>query len=527
MKTTTFALLVFFFLGNIPAISQNTSSYFQYGVASGDPLHDRVILWTKVEPKVLDNQVNVEWEIARDFEFTQVQNKGKGLAFAEDDFTFKVDVDGLSSNTWYYYRFKFNDEFSEIGRTKTLPLTGETQQVRIAVASCQDYEYGYYNAYHNLVKRNDVDAVVFLGDYIYEYASFEKRYTDEEKKLLRVRANVPEHEIVTLDDYRTRYKTYRSDSNLREAHRQFPWICIWDDHEHANDAWKGGAQNHNPKMEGSWDQRIQNSVKAYYEWMPIRISNPDNLKEIYRNFNFGDLFQLIMLETRIVARDQQLENRLPINDSALNDYNRRLLGKKQLDWLEKKLQENTAQWVVLGQQVMMSPLLINAPMVSPKIGNSDQWDGYPAERQRVYDLIDKYKIKNFVVLTGDIHTAWSSNLPRENYNPSSPKYTTYGVEFVTASITSGNLSNKIPTIHRAVRIANPHFKYVDLYAHGYFVLDVTKERIQCDHIFVDNIKTTNYNEVKGKSYFVNSEEGFLRKAKSQSSKLEKNPALAP
>jgi alkaline phosphatase D len=332
---------------------------------------------------------------------------------------------------------------------------------------------------------------------------------------------------VSLNDYRLRYQTYRQDSDLREAHRQFPWICIWDDHEHANDSWKGGAQNHQPETEGSWNQRTQNSVKAYYEWMPIRVQNQENLAEIYRNFNFGDLFQLIMLESRIIARDQQLEDRLLTNDKTLNNPNRRLLGEKQMNWLEKRLQENTAQWVILGQQVMMSPLLIDAPMINPKIGNSDQWDGYPAERQRIYNLIDKYKIKNFVVLTGDIHTAWSSNLPRENYNPSFPRHTTYGVEFVTASITSRNLTNKVPLIHKAVKTANPHFKFVDVYAHGYFVLDITKDRIQCDHIFVDNIKSKVYKEIIGKSYLVNDGEAFLRKAKSKSEKLENNPALAP
>jgi alkaline phosphatase D len=487
---------------------------FYFGVASGDPLHDRVILWTKLQLPLEIDKAIVIWQIATDSSFINIVNEGDSAIFRNNDFTIKVDADKLHSNTWYFYRFIFQDKISPVGRAKTLPEKGETDNFKVAVASCQDYEFGFYNAYKNMAKRSDIDAVIFLGDYIYEGGSYKIRYASEPDKMaLRVREHYPTHEVVTLDDYRNRYKQYRLDEDLQEAHRLFPWIVVWDDHEHANNTWRHGAQNHQPEKEGDWEQRLKTSIQVYHEWMPTRIPDENNPMKIYRHFEFGELFNLIMLDTRIIGRDEQVKSKTNLLDSILNSTNRKLLGKEQLQWLDNTIANNKSKWLVMGQQIMMSPLLIHNPLTKNyKIGNADQWDGYPAERQRFYNIIEKHNVKNLVVLTGDIHTAWSSNLPKLNYR-TDKKNNTYGVEFVTASITSRNLGKKIPLAHRTIRAINSHIKFVDAYAHGYFTLHITSEEIRCDHIFIDNIKSHEYKEIKGKSFIVKNGEGFLRRAR--------------
>ena len=520
-----FHIVFLYFLAlavSIPLNAQNTIEKkirpqqfpFYYGVASGDPLHDRVILWTKLELPSIINEAIVIWQIATDSSFVNIVNEGDTIVFRKNDFTVKIDADKLSSNIWYYYRFIFQEKKSPTGRTKTLPVNAETKNVKLAVASCQDYEFGFYNAYKSMVKRSDIDAVIFLGDYIYEYGSYKIRYAGEPDKLqLRVRENFPTHEIVSLEDYRNRYKTYRLDSDLQEAHRWFPWICVWDDHEHANNTWRHGAQNHHPEKEGDWETRLNTSIQVYHEWLPTRLPDAENPMKIYRQFQFGELFNLIMLDTRIIGRDEQVASKTSIYDSLLNTTNRNILGQEQYKWLDNVLAKNKSQWTVMGQQIMMSPLLIHNPLTkSYKIGNADQWDGYPAERQRFYNIIEKHNVKNLVVLTGDIHTAWSSNLPKLNYR-TDKKNNTYGVEFVTASITSRNLGKKIPLAHRTIRAINSHIKFVDAYAHGYFTLHITSEEIRCDHIFIDNIKSHEYKEIKGKSFVVKNGESFLRRAR--------------
>lgn len=489
---------------------------FYYGVASGDPLQDRVILWTKLELPLGLDEANVIWQIASDSNFSEIVNEGDTVVFRKNDFTVKVDADKLRSNTWYYYRFIFQNKKSVTGRTKTLPVSDEAKNISLAVASCQDYEFGFYNAYNSMVKRNEIDAVVFLGDYIYEYENYKTRYAPEPEKLaLRVRAHYPEHEIVSLEDYRTRYKTYRLDHDLQEAHRMFPWICIWDDHEHSNNTWRHGAQNHQPEEEGDWEARLNTSIQVYHEWLPTRLPDENKPMKIYRHFEFGELLNLIMLDTRIIGRDKQVASKTSVNDITLNNPNRNLLGKEQLQWLDSLLSENKCQWTIIGQQIMMSPLLIKHPFLRfPKIGNADQWDGYPAERKRLFGLIEKHSVKNLVVLSGDIHTAWSGNLPKENYKPVRNK-NSYGVEFVTASVTSRNLGKRIPLAHRTIKTMNPHIKFVDAYAHGYFTLHITSERVRCNHIFIDNIKTRQYKEIKGKSFEVLNGHSFLKKIKSK------------
>jgi alkaline phosphatase D len=308
---------------------------FYHGVASGDPLSDRVILWTRVTDDTLTvDSVQVDWRIATDTSMNNIVNSGSGYAKASKDWTFKVDATGLQPNTWYYYDFNGLGWSSLRGRTKTAPV-GDIDSVRFAIVSCSNWEHGYFHAYKHLKDRNDFDCVLHLGDYIYEYE------TGGFSANIAERVNEPTHEIITLEDYRLRYSHYRLDSDLRDLHQQFPFINIWDDHETANDSYIDGADNHDPGTEGSWVDRKAGATQAYHEWLPIRSPNATNT-QIYRKFAWGDLIDLHMLDTRLEARVVQ-------NSSAADDPNRPLLGTTQFDWLTNNLQTSTARWNILKE----------------------------------------------------------------------------------------------------------------------------------------------------------------------------------
>jgi alkaline phosphatase D len=273
---------------------------FTHGVASGDPLADRVILWTRYKPAAGDaNMVTVSWEVAADEGFTRVVARGEGKTGPKQDFIIKIDATGLSPEQRYFYRFQAEGAESPTGRTKTLPLEGASK-ARLGVISCSNYPQGFFNVYKELAGR-DLDVILHLGDYIYEYA--DGVYSND-AAVANGRAIKPKHEIVSLDDYRTRYGLYRSDPDLQAAHAAHPFICVWDDHEIANNTWKGGAENHNDG-EGSFEARKKAAVQAYHEWLPIR-DNADDRNKINRTFDIGGLARLIMLDTRLVGRDKQL-----------------------------------------------------------------------------------------------------------------------------------------------------------------------------------------------------------------------------
>jgi alkaline phosphatase D len=282
-------------------IMADAAAHFTHGVASGDPLSDRVILWTRVIPGSGENTpVSGIWEIASDKSFKKIITRGDFNTNADRDYTVKVDAKGLSANSRYYYRFIVDNVKSPVGRTKTLPV-GSTSNVNFAVVSCSNYPQGYFNVYGEIAKR-DFDAVLHLGDYIYEYA--DGVYSNP-KAVELGRKVKPAHEITKLEDYRMRYGLYRSDKDLQAIHQAHPFINIWDDHEISNDTWKSGAENHN-EDEGPFDARRRAAIQAFYEWLPIRENDPELTGEIYRSFNFGDLASLIMLDTRLIGRDEQL-----------------------------------------------------------------------------------------------------------------------------------------------------------------------------------------------------------------------------
>lgn len=282
-------------------IITQAAAHFTHGIASGDPLHDRVILWTRVIPGSGKNtDISGLWEIATTKSFDTIVSRGNFTTNSEKDYTVKVDASGLQANTHYYYRFSAQNITSPTGRTKTLPI-GKTSNIKFAVVSCSNYPQGYFNVYDEIAKR-DFDAVLHLGDYIYEYA--DGIYSNP-KALEKGRKVKPTHEITNLEDYRMRYGLYRTDQDLQAVHQMHPFINVWDDHEISNDTWKEGAENHD-EDEGPFNTRRRAAIQAFYEWIPIRENDKELTGEIYRTFNFGDLASLIMLDTRLIGRDEQL-----------------------------------------------------------------------------------------------------------------------------------------------------------------------------------------------------------------------------
>ena len=498
---------------------------FGHGVASGDPLSDRVILWTRISPQI-DAPVSVKWRICEDAEMQHEVNSGTFTTDSSRDYTVKVDADGLMPNTWYFYQFEAGNKKSVVGRTKTAAETG-LDRLRLAVVSCSSFPHGYFNVYRVLSERNDLDAIVHLGDYIYEYA--EGKYDDS--KLREQRALLPKHEIVSLTDYRQRHNLYKRDEDLQAAHQQYPFIVTWDDHEFANDTWKDGAENHN-ENEGEWVARKRVAKQAYFEWMPIRVQ-PDDLEAVYRKLQFGNLVDLMMLDTRVEGRDEQPHG---IHAQSIrHDENRTLLGFDQEQWLHNQLKSSTAKWKLLGQQVQIQKL---GPVALPdKLGGGisfflDTWEGYTATRERLFNHIDNNNIDNMVVLTGDIHSTWVADLPHDpldkRYYNGDTGEGSLAVEFVTPSVTSPALPPVIGDIAAgAFKVTSPHLKFCDMVHHGFFVLDVTEERAQADWYYVDTISEKSTKHAHEVSFKTDNGQNRVSKA-SAAAPARTNPApLAP
>lgn len=358
----------------------NLNIQFSHGVASGDPLIDSVIIWTKVTVES-GKDVSVQWEVASDSAFTKIVNRASSNVTASTDHTLKVDVKGLQPATTYYYRFSVNNQYSPTGMTKTLPMN--PSQVKLAVFSCANYPSGFFHAYGAAANyASEIDAVLHLGDYIYEYDK--NGYPDAGTGESINRVHLPVTECLTLADYRQRYAQYHTDSNLQKLHAAAPFICVWDDHEIANDAYKSGAQNHS-ETEGDYTLRKLAAIQAWYEWLPVRspVIEQDRIK-IYRRFDFGQILSLLMLDTRIIGRDKPLDYLDYMTSSGFNatqfatdlaSPDRSLLGLEQRNWLQAQLQDSVGRgvtWQVLGQQVLMAKLWLPASILQ-----LDPSTGYP------------------------------------------------------------------------------------------------------------------------------------------------------
>lgn len=494
---------------SIDSFAQAVNPVFRHGVASGDPLGDRVILWTRVTPKSPTAAQSVSWELARDEQFARIVSRGELETGPARDFTVKVDAVGLEPGHVYYYRFQSAGARSVVGRTRTLPASG-VARLRLGMVSCANLPQGFFNAYGCLARRADLDAILHLGDYIYEYPN--KQYGDG-TALGRIPA--PDKEAIALQDYRERHAQYKLDPDSQDVHRMHPFIVTWDDHEFANNTWWGGAENHTPATEGDWTARRAAAVQSYYEWMPIREDAQSLTPRIYRTFRFGDLATLFMLDTRLVGRDQEVDRK---DLAALASPQRSVLGPAQESWLAGEFAEsvrNRSTWNLLGQQIMF------AQQVPPgtAITNSDVWDGYQAARERMFDTIERTRLNNLAVLTGDIHSSWAYDLPRrpfDGYDKATGKGS-LGVEFAGTSISSPTSLGSGPEGQKqvaAIRAGRPHLHYVDGDYRGYVILDLTRERLQADFYGVATVQERSTKERFEKGFVTESGRNHLSEVSS-------------
>lgn len=567
---------------------------FKHGVASGDPRTDSVVIWTRVTPEGA-GPVPVRWVVASDRQLRSVVQTGELITSGERDYTVKVDVQGLRPNQELHYGFLCGNARSPVGRTRTLPRAG-VSEVKLGVVSCSNHAFGFFNAYEALTKQEGIDAVLHLGDYIYEYG-LNGYGGDVALKMGRLPR--PEVEIVTLGDYRLRHAQYKEEPELQAAHAMAPWIVVWDDHETANDSWQGGAQNHNAENnEGEWNARRAAALQAYYEWMPIRDPEPGKpFEAINRSFQWGDLATVIMLETRLLARTEPLdyakdlgpammawdftdaanprplapgaartaatrdlpvliENGRPIMSGArirtidprnpppgvsvmpdiegfkrgkLADPSRALLGAAQESWLKAEIEASRAAgstWQVLGNQTVMArvtapdfsglpaELVAQLETLSPGIGrflqltrfkiplNLDGWDGYPAQRRRLYQMLAAADA-NAIVVTGDSHTAWANELMSDD------GATRVGVEFAATSISSPGTGDFVKDVGIDVGAAfvdaNPEVKWHDPTHRGFTVLTLKRNEAVADFYTVSTVLSKEYTTAKVASFRVKPE----------------------
>lgn len=501
---------------------------FRHGVASGDPSASELILWTALTPvdsTVKAIPVRLEYVISpqrltHEADWAalfsgkaSVNHLGVFLALAERDWTLKVDLGNtalyagvkfaeghmvaLPAAHYIYYRFVAGTQVSRIGRARTLP-SGRVEQARFAVASCANLPEGFFSVYDMISQQDDLDFVLHLGDYLYEYG--EDEYGDGSALVRDGQNRVPEPptEMLTQQDYVLRHAQYKRDRELQRLHAQFPLIAVWDDHEIANDSYRDGAENHTEGAEGAYQARKGFAIRAYFNWMPLREQFPrqgnnllpDAREVIYRRIRVGDLMDLIMLDTRIIGRDKQVA--APAIDPERFDPERSLLGPDQRQWLQLQMllaKNEGAQWTFLGQQVMFGQLnLVELPQIQllgqKLLGslvalNMDQWDGYVAERDRVREFVRAIGLQNLVVLTGDIHTSWGIELYENPFVLAGTLIEQpFGVELVAPSVTSPGFPDGVAELASGlIPLANPHIRYNELKAHGYVLVELSREKM--------------------------------------------------
>ena len=496
-----------------PLAAQAAGDGFTHGVASGEPGADGVLLWTRYRS---GGETRLTWELAETQDFARPAASGEALASPERDHCAKARASGLAPGRWYYYRFVApNGETSCIGRTRTLPA-GPTARFRIAVFSCSNFAFGWFNAYAHAAEAGDFDLAVHLGDYFYEY---ERGEYPAPKEALGGRELWPAGETVALADYRARLATYRADADLRRLHQLYPMVAMQDDHESANDAWQNGAENHQSAAEGDWAVRKAASQRAWREWMPVSDD------EDWARYDIGDLATLYRLETRLVARSEPLDLAKVLagakpgeaeaalaafRDGAWRDSGRELLGARQRDWLAADLARSARSgrpWQVLGQQIVMGSLAmpgvigeglsdktpewlrrrITAMLAASKAGiplNMDAWDGYPAERERLYRAALEAGA-SLLVLAGDSHNAWAFDLDHQGAR--------VGVEMAAHSVTSPGAEHSLPwvapdALASSAVARNPQLKWCDTARRGYLAVELTPSSATGEWRFLASVR---------------------------------------
>ena len=511
------------------AAARDADLIFAHGVASGDPGPDSVVLWTRVSIAGAD-RLPVIWEVSADAEFSSLAASGETIAEIAGDFTVKALATNLEAGARYFYRFRVGDAHSPAGRTKTLP-TAALDVARFGVVSCSNFPFGHFNVYDLVARQEDLDAVIHLGDYIYEYSASPGDYGADDGARFG-RAHEPPHELSTLADYRTRHAQYKADPGLRAAHAAHPFISIWDDHESANDSWAGGAENHDPQTEGDWQARKRAAIQAYYEWMPIRDPEMGRPREaIFRAFSFGDLLTIAALETRLMARDKPFEYNEIVptltspeavenfRKNALWAPTREMLGDEQTAFVQDTLRQSVdagQPWRLIANQVIMAK--VTAPNLEPHMTeeniveleaqwdqarafvkfstlglptNLDAWDGYPASRERFYDAARVSGADGIVVVTGDTHTWWANDLKAKDGAH-------IGVELGVHSVTSPSPYRKSFLGGKGAEYAlltgkdNADVRYISGEDHGYIALTITRDEIDARFIAVSTIEAPDY-----------------------------------
>lgn len=517
----------------VPAAAQPRGApvTFDHGVASGDPLQERVVIWTRISGGRPGAPVEYSWRV-KPLDGRGAERAGKGVTGPERDYTVKVDVTGLQPGRAYSFQFAADAVASPVGRTRTLPA-GPTKDVVMAVASCALYPNGYFNAYQAIADLPRVDVVLHLGDYIYEYGG--PGSYGMNSAVAGERPHDPNREIVTLDDYRRRHAQYKSDPATQAAHARAPWIVVWDDHETANNSFSHGAENHTPDAEGDWDARKAVALKAYYEWMPIREPAPgsDFVQAASRSFQFGDLASLIMIETRLGARDQQLDYATDLTErdgqpdvaafrARLNDPRRRMMGPRQEHWIEDELARSVRAghaWQVIGNEVVMGRVLAYGrsdltarelagltPAARRRLDQReplaraglpvglDMWDGYPTDRERLYGMFRRSGARP-VVLSGDAHSFWANELHDDAGRR-------VACEFGTTGITSPGAGEIAPGIDTGLAVArvNREVIYNNQVDHGFVLLTLTRQAARADMVAVSTITSRAFTTRKVKSF---------------------------
>ncbi len=475
----------------VRAAARDDEPVFVHGVASGDPTTEGVVLWTRVSGAEGGESVTVGWTVAADPELGEVVASGEAQATPDADWTVHVDVGGLRPATTWWYRFEARGQRSNTGRTRTAPGPDDGRELRLGVVSCASYAAGFFGAYRHLAER-DLDLVVHLGDYLYESNAGAS-----------TRQHVPPREPVSLADYRLRHAQYKTDPDLQTLHQRFAFAAIWDDHEVAGNAWEGGASGHDPATQGPWAERRAAALRAYLEWMPLRLPDPDRPRRIWRSLPLGANGELILIDTRHDRRDRQIGAYLNDPAAALADPDRRIMSEEQEQWLADRIRSATGAWRVVANQVVLSPLSVEVPepladlanrlgpVVAGRVLNPDQWDGYPAARRRLLEVVADESVAPVVVLTGDIHSSWAFEVPAGD-DAGAPAV---AVELVTPSVTSETFASIVgPDSELVARgLVNlveeqlPHVRWSEIRHHGYLVVSLIPERLQGDWWHVEAV----------------------------------------
>jgi len=507
--------------------SPASSTTFAHGVASGDPQSDSIVLWTRVT--TASEAEPVSWVLARDPEFTDIVLRGETIASAATDHTVKVIPASLAPGTTYYYRFTAAGETSPVGRTKTQP-EGALDRLGIALVSCSNYPFGHFNAYDAIARDEAVDIVLHTGDYIYEYGA---DGWGAETGASIGRLHVPAHEIVTLDDYRRRHAQYKTDAGSRAMHAAHPFIACWDDHESANNPWTGGAQNHQPEAEGAWEARRAASIRAYYEWMPIREPEPGfSRAEFWRTYVFGDLATLVTLESRHTGRGQQVaysdyygtittpETRDAFMRDVMDDPARKMISPRMEATLAGGLAQSVAAgepWRLIGNASPIARMLVpdvaalgidparapkgEAPGDGPNLfwkGKwnlpfyTDTWDGYPAAREAFYALSREAGAEDLLFLTGDSHSFWANTVSDGEGRPMGLELGTAGVSSPGDFVDTGWDTETAEKLDRIFAQSLDEVRWTDNFDQGYVRVVLTREQADVAFVAVDTVLLPTY-----------------------------------